>query len=298
MDSVFQYAIVRCVPEPRTGEFMNIGAIAGNPDTGDWAVRRISSEARASRFADAGALDAVHSFLTRADRAIQTQASLFEQDRDVAEFATLTADWLEGLYRDHRGIVQLAQPSPMMAGSAEAALDLIFERMIVDPVSEPRTSSTTKHAVLKGVRDAYRVAQLPVDLVRPWADMYVGANLHSKVDFAIANGEAVQLTQAWSFQIQTLDDLSTRIKSWGYAMSRVRDGETAKIMDGDEVSDIALDVDLRIVIAPPETDLQTETFEEAEQVFYEVGATVHELEAVDEVAERAAALIALHRTQQ
>ena len=36
----YVYSLVRCVPDPRTGEFVNVGAIAGDPFTGDWSVRQ------------------------------------------------------------------------------------------------------------------------------------------------------------------------------------------------------------------------------------------------------------------
>ena len=292
MTSRYLYTLVRCVPDPRTGEFINIGAIAGDPQTGDWAVRRVSSEKRAIKLASSEALEAVHGFLARTEATIDLQEALFEQGDGAGDY--LTDDWLYGLYRDHRNVVQLAAPTPMLAASAEEALDLVFERMIIDPVTEPRSLGATKHAVFAGVSAAYRQAQLPPDMVRQRVEMFVGGNLHSPIDFAIANGTAVQLTQAWSFQINGISDISTQIKSWAYAMRRVRDGELARIVSGLHVSTIASDVDLQVVVAQPKTNAQIQAFAEATQVFDDLEATVHDTTSVDEVANRAAELISSH----
>lgn len=295
MSNRYLYTLVRCVPDPRTGEFINIGAIAGDAQTGDWAVRRVSSEKRAIKIAGADTLQAVHGFLARAEEAIEMQETLFDQaDNSGRDY--LTEEWLHELYRDHRNVVQLAVPTPMLATSAEEALDLIFERMIIDPVTEPRTSGATKKAVFAGVRAAYVQALLPPDMVRQRAEMYVGANLHSPVDFAIANGAAVQLTQTWSFQVNGIDEISTQVKAWAYAMSRVRDGETARILSDSDSrnSTIASDVDLQVVVAPPKTHHQMQAFEEANQVFRDLNAEVNDTESADHVANRAKELIGAH----
>lgn len=128
-------------------------------------------------------------------------------------------------------------------------------------------------------------------MIRQRADIYVGANLHSPVDFAIANGAAVQLTQAWSFQVNGVAEITTQVKSWAYALRRILDGETARVISDSQVSTIAPDVDLQIVVAPPKTAEQTEAFEEASQVFEEIRATVNDTKSAQNVADRAVELI-------
>ncbi|MEU8355797.1 hypothetical protein AB0C27_07255 [Nonomuraea sp. NPDC048882] len=43
--------------------------------------------------------------------------------------------WLYRLHHDHRNIVQLSPPAPIVAEHAEAALDLVFKHMIIDPAT-------------------------------------------------------------------------------------------------------------------------------------------------------------------
>ncbi len=290
MTKRYVYALVRCVPDPRTGEFINIGAIAGDEESGDWAVRQVSSERRVIKLAGAGAIEAVHGFLARTQESIEMQDLLLDDDRGSAY---LTEEWLANLHRDHRNTVQLAAPTPVLAESAEDALDLVFERMIIDPVSQSR-GYVTKHAVLADLREMYRSVDLAPRAIRPRAEVFVGANVRSAVDFAIANGVAVQLTQAWSFQRAGVDEVSTQVKAWAYALGRVRDGEEARVVAGTAVSTIHPDVDLQVVVARPKTPDQEKAFDEASQVFDDLHATVHDFGESQAVAERAAELMAKH----
>lgn len=286
----YVYALVRCVPDPRTGEFVNIGAIAGCAEVGDWALRQVSSERRAVKLAGAGALEAVHGFLARTQEAIEVQDLLINDD---VESDHLTEDWLQQLYLNHRNTVQLAPPTPMLADTAEDALDLVFDRMIIDPVSQPR-GYVTKHAVLAEVREAYRAADLSPGTLWPRSDIFVGANLHAAIDFAVANGRPVQLTQAWSFQRNGVGEVATQVKAWAYAIGRLRDGEPARLMVDDRVSDIPSNIDLQVVVAPPKTSDQGRVYEEAAQVFDELGASVTDFSDARGVGARALQLMHKH----
>lgn len=128
----YVYVLVRCVPEPRTGEFINMAAIAGRPEVGDWSIRRVGSDARARKLqAGTEVLGAVHDFLTRIGQEIEDQPLLSNE-------APLDENWLQRLYYDHRNVVQLSAPAPIVANNAEDALDAIFRHQIIDPVSQLR----------------------------------------------------------------------------------------------------------------------------------------------------------------
>lgn len=196
------------------------------------------------------------------------------------------------MHHDHRSIVQLSPPAPILAESAEQALDLIFGRLIIDPVSERQPRPVNKHLLTSRLREAYRSAKIADHLIRPRAEVFVGEHVHSLVDFAIANGTAVQLTQAWSFRRAQIDTLSTEVKAWGYALERLRRGENARVVDvNDQISKISKNVDLQVVVAPPVTAEQMDAFEEAQQVFSNLGAGVHSLEDVGAVVSRAVDLV-------
>jgi hypothetical protein len=282
------YALVRCVPDPRTGEFVNVGAIAGEPGTDDWSIRQVGNESRVLKLAGPADLEAVHGFLARIQMKIdRSRTLLWELETDP-----LDERWLQALYHDHRNVVQLSPPAPLVADDAEQALDLLFEQMIIDPVTQPRHLIVTKHRIMSAIRKSYQAANVDVSLMQPKVELHVGEHVHAQIDFAIGNGSTVQLAQGWSFQRTELQELSTQVKAWGYALLRLRDGEQARVIASDgHLSTISQDVDLEVVIAPPITSEQRSAYDEAEQVFTELDVRLLELNDADAVGRRASELL-------
>jgi hypothetical protein len=267
---------------------VNVGAIAGDPDAGDWAVRRLGNTERIKRFAPPAAIDVTDRFLVRLSSEIAEAREVLESEGSHP-FAD---DWLIKLHHDHRNIVQLSPPASIVAGQAEAALDIIFKRMIIDPATQPRQVTVGKDRVVQDLRKAYQQAEIPAHLLRPKSDVFIGDKLHSTIDIAIANGKAVQLAQGWSFRVTGLERLLTQVKAWGFALERLRRGDQARMVDAQgRSSEVARDVDLQVVIATPETPQQDAAYEEAEQVFHALGAEVHPVEDVGAVSAQAADLV-------
>src|SRR5215469_8301577 len=220
MMSRYVYSLVRCVPDPATGEFVNVGAIAGNPETGDWSVRQVSNERHVRKLAGATELSAVHDFLARVGTEIDSmQALMLNDSADL-----LGESWLQSLHYDHRNVVQLTPPMPILADSAEDALDVLFGRQIIDPVTQSRERAVTKHGVLHAIRLSYLNARIDPNLVRRKAELFVGDHVHTTLDYAVANGTTVQLSQGWSFQGAQVDVVSEQVKAWAYALTGLREG--------------------------------------------------------------------------
>lgn len=285
--SRYLYSVVRCVPDPRTGEFLNVGAIAGDPITGDWSIRQISNATRIRRLADPSVVAAVHGWMAWVGEQVDDQLSLL----DEGDGEPLGEDWLLALHREQRNVVQLSKPVPVIADNVDDALTLVFDQMIIDPL--PRGYKfVTKHRVLAEVREAYRQAHIEDKHVRPRVEVYVGDRVHSPVDFAVTNRTVVQLTQAWSFQKATVSEVSTQVKAWGYALRRVRDGDEARVLNGNhKAAAVPENVSIDVVVAEPKTSEQEDVFGEALQVFSNLDASVRGLDDVHEVGERAAALL-------
>lgn len=288
----YSYCLVRCVPEPRTGEFINLAAIAGDPEAGDWSLRQVSNEVRARRLANPATLAAVHEFLARVGEVIDNQMSLdglTSLDELAAE--PLDMDWLYTLHRDHRNVVQLSEPALVVAETAESALDAVFSRLLIDPLSS-QGSGVTKHRVFSDLNRAYQHA-IPAHFIRSRVELFVGDRLNTPIDFAIANGKAVQLSQAWSFQRSSIDDIATQVKAWGYTLGRLQDGIDGRILGRDNrVSTVSgSDVDLEVVIAAPETKAQKAVFDEANDIFHDLHVSVRNFAQVGEVSALAAELL-------
>jgi Protein of unknown function (DUF3037) len=287
--SRYLYALVRCVPDPQTGEFVNVAAIAGDPTTGDWSLRQVSNESRVRKVAGAAQLDAVHRFLTEIGLRIDEMRAQMEENSAVT---LLDDNWLQALYHDHRNVVQLSAPTPLVADDAEQALDVIFGRQVIDPLLQTREKIVTKWRVISDVREAYRRAHVDDRLVQPKPELFVGEHVHTPLDFAIVAGQAVQLTQGWSFMRSQVDEVSTQVKAWAYAIQLLRGKEEARLVSArEQVSGIAHDVDLEVVVAPPKTTEQIRAYDEAQQVFSRLGAYVRDLDRVDDVGRQAAELV-------
>ena len=152
------YSLVRCVPSPRTGEFINIAAIAGSEESGEWSIRQIQNESRAKKLCSADDLAVVHGFLASSWEAIDRH----DPEALLAD-EPLTLEWLRRLHHDHRNVVQLSEPMPIVGEGVEGALDVVFDHLLIDPV-RGRREFITKHRVLAALRDSYGAAEIPAVL--------------------------------------------------------------------------------------------------------------------------------------
>ena len=124
----FIYSLIRFVPDPARGEFVNVGVIIGSEESSEWRVRRIE-EPRHVRSVDENALlGAVWSFIDRVEADIDNLDAVH-----VLPEVELTEDWLWRLHADHQNIVQLSAPTPMVARTADGALESVFDLMVADP---------------------------------------------------------------------------------------------------------------------------------------------------------------------
>jgi hypothetical protein len=288
----YVYSLVRCVPDPRTGEFVTVGAIAGDASTGDWSIRQIENERRVRKLAGANELGIVHSFMARVGENLDAQNELWDSDGGSSE--ALTEDWLRGLHRDLRNVVQLSDPLPIVSETAESALDVVFSSMIIDPVTEGR-AFVSRQKLFHGLLRAYDQS-LPRTLIKQHADLFVGDHLHTKVDFAIGGKATYQLAQTWSFQVEEIGYASTQVKAWGYALRNLREGEAARVVGADGRTSVVdgSKVDLQILVAPPKTPAQVDVFEEAQGIFAALNGNVSVLDDVGGVAERARELASVN----
>ena len=287
----YVYSLVRCVPDPRTGEFINVGAIVGDPDSGDWSMRQVSNESRVRKLAGPLQLNAVHRFLTEIGIKLDDARSLMEND---GTGEALDEQWLESLHHNHRNVVQLSAPTPMAAENAELALDILFAGQVIDPQQmQSREPAVTKLTVVSDLRRAYRRAAVNRKFIHERAELYVGSHLHAPLDFAIIAGQTLQIVQGWSFRRTDIEDLSTQVKAWAFPIGRLRQtpDDARVISAGEAVSSVSRDIDVEVIVAEPRTSEQSRAYEEANQVFSQVGATVRTLDETDKISTHAAELV-------
>jgi hypothetical protein len=284
----FVYSLIRFVPDPARGEFVNVGAVVGSDESSEWEVRQVENPVRARALDDRSALDAVWAFIdsvgNQIDEFEQGSASLFGPSIELSE------DWLERLYRDHQNIVQLSAPTPMVADSADEALERIFDLLVLDP-AQRKYRFRKKHAALAALRAAYSTHAIQKG--RDLRERVVLETPHhrERFDFAVTNGRALQLTHTWSFQVPDQDALSEQIKAWGWTVGDARsNGGQIAAPDG-SIFSVETDIDIEVVFVPPASGQEAPALAEAQNVFASLDVTAVALDDADAVADRADRLL-------
>ena len=157
---------------------------------------------------------------------------------------------LTDLYVRRRNIVQLSPPAPIVADSAEDALDVVFEHLINEPVVERRVYAT-RWRVFSDLHRSYLRAGIRRDLLHERVQVVSGP-LRAPIDFAIINGRVYQLAHTWSFQVAGLADVAKEVKAWGYTMQALRNAG-GEVVEADRATEIAADVDVEVLYAAPTT---------------------------------------------
>jgi hypothetical protein len=282
----YVYSVIRFVPDPARGEFINVGAIVGSEESSEWQIRQVANPQRARRLDERGTLAAVWSFIEGVGR----QIDAYDEQALLPPDAHLSEEWLTELHVRHRNLVQLTPPAPIVASSADEALDQVFEHLVVDPARR-RHRFAKKHAALAAVRAAYRRNEIDPRRVRERVDLR-SDQFHEPIDFALTNGNVVQLVQTWSFQLPNQAALGERIKSWAWAIHHLKRSGGEITTAQNERFVVPSTVDVAVVYVPPEHDRAATAFADSRYVFDQVSVRAVPVEAADaEVGEQARRLI-------
>jgi DUF3037 family protein len=273
------FSMLRFVPDPARGEFINIGAIAGDDHAADWEMRLISNLSRA-RAIDAGAL------LPRAMAVLgDLQERLTTEDVPEPRAGWLSWPELRALSGEMNNLLQLSAPAPVVAGSAQEALDLVFEELVLDPASR-RFRFEKKHRAVRVTREAYRLAEVPDSYVKERVLVTSGA-FQSPFDFAVQNGRVVQLVQCWSFQLPNQQELAEQVKAWAWTVRELRlNGGTVRA-DGIDVA-APRQLDVAAMYIPPLANAAAPAFLEAQAAFEEIAVQQFTPERAGTLAQHAA----------
>lgn len=273
----YSFSLIRFVPDPARGEFVNIGAIAGDEASDDWAIRWISNYRRANALDSNGVLPAAKAFTGELDRRFA------DFDRPTLGSEPLSVAWLAELAADMNNIVQLTAPAPVVADSAERALDLIFDRLVVDP-ARATFRFQNRHKAQAATRRTYAEHRIPRSAIKEHVRVASG-HFNFSFDFAVHNGRALQLVQCWSFQLPNQEELTDQIKAWAWVAGHIRrNGGRFAAAD----VKVPPDLDLAAIYVPP-CEADRLAFDEARAVFAELEITAVPFDAADDVGARAAA---------
>lgn len=289
--TVYEYWVIRYVPDPIRDERVNIGVLAGQD--ADWAIRRVSNLQRASRLG--GTARSTTDFLNRIESSISTNLdqidSLLEEGSDAR---ALSRDRVENMRPRLNSIVQLSAPRRVVADTADDAADLAFELMVVDAEHHVNPRSRTK--IVSRIRHAFEVDPSLRQHVLTTHRLLLGeSSSPSSVDLAIKNGVTKQITQAWTFDAKDLVRVENQMLAWTYRMARVRDdGGQLAPRDPRRKARIGVpsDVDINAVYLPPKSSEGTKLLETALEGWSKLGIDSVPVDRADDLVEEARRLVA------
>jgi len=283
----YVYSLIRFVPDPARGEFVNVGAIVGSEISSEWQVRQIQNPVRARSIDEQGSLTAVWSFINHVGATIDdfeaATQSLFEPKVEVTE------EWLWRLHADHQNVVQISEPTPMLAESADSALDEIFDLMVLDPAAR-KHSFKNKHTALAALRSAYGGVNIAKG--RELCERVTLETSHhsTKFDFAVANGRVVQLARAWSFQVPDQAALAEQVKAWGWTVREAHRVGGRSRTSSDEFARAA-DIEFEVVYVPATQSQKAPCFVDAGHIFETLGIRAVPHHRANDIAQRARELL-------
>lgn len=289
----YVYSTVRFVPDPFRDESVNVAAIVGSDLTSEWDIVQVSNLKRARSLAERPVtVKAVADFVEGiAEQLDPYSGSMGDADWGVDAAAggfVPSESWLTALSHGSRGVVQVGPPLPVAAESIQAAINSVVARQLVDPTSN-RQPYQTRARARSTARDSFFHAGLVRGQNLFESVTIEAARAVERIDFAVVNGKALQLTQAWSFQLPRQEELEERVKAWGWSLSRLRDAGGFTHLDGRRV-EIPADVEIDVVLIEP-AEGDSRALETATSVFDSLSIRRSSVDATDELAERAATLL-------
>jgi hypothetical protein len=184
-----------------------------------------------------------------------------------------------------QNVVQLTAPTPIVAESAEEALDVLFTEFVVDPTSQ-RLHFSDKKPAQASTRRAYKAHEIPAESIREHTPIVAGP-YEGVFDFAVANGEVVQLVQCWSFQLPNQVKLADQVKAWAWVVRELRD-HGGRITFGDREADAEQEVEVATVVVPPADGQDSPAYDQARAAFEEIKVRQLTPETADELGVSAA----------
>ena len=277
----FQFSLIRFVPDPARGEFVNIGAVAGSDEAREWELRLVSNLSRAKALDDRGVLSKAFAYAA----GLEDHIAALDLLPETGAPEPISTDMLRRRSAEMQNVVQFSPLAPVAADSAAAALELVFDQLVLD-AARKSFPFEKKHRAQGAARQAYKAHAVPAGAVRERAPVRSGV-FDGTFDFAVHNGRTVQLVQCWSFQLPNQADLAEQVKAWSWLVHEVRK-EGGDLSTGDGAIEVPRELDIYAIAIPPVNGAESPAYEEAKAAFAENGVIELAPDEADRVGEQAA----------
>ena len=290
---VYQYWVLRYVPDTLRGEFVNVGVVVGD-GSNDWAIRRVQSLGRASKLG--GDAKRAAGWLSRIESRFPSDSPnyrLFESAGNIYPSSDQPIGvWLESTRARLNNSVQISAPVPVAAASAREAVDRLFRVLVLDP--EIKHHGTRRNQAVRDLGEAFWT-----DAVRRKREIQRDVKLRAsrqgaRFEYAIGDGRIEQLSRVVSFDRQAIEPLLQDIQAWSFAVGVLRD-QGGQVLNparkNNAVSPVANDVPIRVLYVPPTNDSQTEALRVAEDAWGALDVKAFEVGQEHHIAHEARSLL-------
>lgn len=251
--------VLRYVPNPVRGEFVNVGVLVGS-NHGDWAIKYASSLARANHLGgDATKIKPVL-------RALELRIpAISEKEKYPTLFnasSNLSIEEVENMRVHKNNALQLSEPNSAFGDSAQDLAEKLYGHFVEEKAVSRKPAEATR------LKNLYQDA---VETVTPQGvklESSVEATFgerHQKFDFLLHKGlEACQLVDAVNFQ-KKAKDLDENMDAYAYRVTSLRKhGAVINLSPNESEVSLDKDVPLFIIHNAPEDKAQEKILRRAE----------------------------------
>ena len=273
------YSVLRFVPDPVRGEFVNVGVLVGSDATRQSSVKLVRTRQRASHLADSDVVKDFWSYLLDLRSEVDST-----RNRDWA----FSESWLHDLWEASGNLLQLSEPAPIAAGDVQTAAARLAEQFLADRRVLRRASGVpTRSTARAQVRKAYK--EMGLEPSHHFLERsHIRGGTHEAVfDFVVRHESAVQLTQTWNFRVREPIEEIEKVKAWAWTVRDIRANGGRGSVEGAEF-DVPRDVDVRAAVVEPESGTEREVLSEAEHAFTQIDVKPVPFNKANRIAEYAA----------
>lgn len=284
----YTYSVARFVPDTIRGEFVNIGLVVVNDDTGEALVANLQNRKRARCIDVNSTLPSVVEALERLSARFDVSS---ERDSTPDQNHEISPEgWLRQIAREYQNMLTFTAPQWILAESVHQASARLTHRFLLEPQSEKAAFLNRSSAVAR-LKKAYQSRALfGLEEIAVHESAAIKAATHKiKCDFVVTNGRALQIAHAFSFQIPNTEQLSETIRAWSFSIGEIRSGGATALVSANALA-VHPTIDVEVVFVPPQTRTGEDLLEETRAMFEPIDVKLRPMSEASEVADAAARL--------
>lgn len=250
---LYRYWVVRYVPDVLRPDTAGIGVIVSGYEQGDQAYRFVQSTL------DIPSLGGNPQLAMQALGALEADISLFASEGALSLGTHRDLRGLvERVRRQNYGVLRIDAPGQIVDDSAQAAADVLYQRLISRRTNERPHRVTELRKTARRFYASGTYARLKEHTwVTPTLSVH---NAKEKMDLAVVADEVLEINSTFSFQGIPSSNLENRVQAWTFSMSKLRKSG-GSLSKGSTLHELSPHVPIVVLADDPQTSKQRELFD-------------------------------------